>query len=280
MPTMLALLEENGVMDNFRRLTGKKNVPRRGPLYTDSDIYKWMEAAAWALHNHDNPQLQADIDRLTAEIGAAQEPSGYLNTYWVEDRAKDRFQKMQSGHELYCLGHLLQAGIAYYRATGKRNLLDIGVRFVDYLERDFGPGKRPLLTGHPELELALAELYRTTGERKYLDQAKYFCHIRGRPETHKLRGAYQQDDKPIVEQTEALGHSVRAGYFYSGVADVAAALAVDRSGNVIVAGDVQGATPHRYFSCKYANNGTPLWTNVMAAPGYQGGDGESEGDHE
>src|SRR6202035_1844265 len=106
-------------------------------------------------------------------ILTAQEPSGYVNTYWTEERTSQRFTEMYRSHELYCLGHLLQAGIAYYRATGDRKLLDTGIRFVDYLVANFGPDKRPLLTGHPELELALVELYRTTGNNRYLELARY-----------------------------------------------------------------------------------------------------------
>src|SRR5947209_8106831 len=172
-PVMLDLLEAHGVVDNFRRLSGKKDVPRRGPLYTDSDVYKWMEAVAFVLQSQPEPRLRATFDRLTDEILAAQEPSGYLNTYWSGERAPQRFTEMTRGHELYCLGHLLQAGIAYYRATGDRKLLDGGIRFVNYLEANFGPDKRPLLTGHPELEMALVELYRTTGNRKHLELAGY-----------------------------------------------------------------------------------------------------------
>ncbi len=221
LPTMLALMEENGVVDNFRRLSGKKNVARRGPLYTDSDLYKWMEAAAWTLHIHDDPKLQATIDSLTEEIRAAQEPSGYLNTYWVEERTKDRFQKMQGGHELYCLGHLLQAGVAYYRATGKRNLLDVGVKFVDYLERDFGPAKRPLLTGHPELELALVELYRTTGERKHLELAAYLLSgvERQRLNLKDSEVKYMFSGAPFTGRKQFEGHAVRAMYAATGAGD-------------------------------------------------------------
>jgi DUF1680 family protein len=221
-PTLLELLEQNGVVDNFRRLTGAKNVPRRGPLYTDSDLYKWMEAAAWSLHVKDDPQLRATIERLTGEILAAQEPSGYLNTYFVEERVKDRFQRMQSGHELYCLGHLLQAGIAYYRATGNRKLLEGGMRFVDYLIRDFGPApKKPLLTGHPELELALAELYRTTGQRKYLDLAGYLLSgvERERLNLRDSEVRYMFSGIPFVSRIKFEGHAVRAMYAATGAAD-------------------------------------------------------------
>ncbi len=219
-PTMLQLLEEHGVMDNFRRLTGKKSAPRRGPVYTDSDIYKWIEAVAFVLQSGDDPKLRATVDRLAEEILAAQEPSGYLNTYWVDDHAAQRFKRMESGHELYCLGHLLQAAIAYYRATGNRRLLDGGIRFVDYLTRDFGPGKQPLLTGHPELEMASIELYRTTGEHRYLELAGYLLH--GDGERLKLRPGqyvYMFSGKPFTSRTQLEGHAVRAMYACCGATD-------------------------------------------------------------
>jgi uncharacterized protein len=219
-PSLLALLEENGVVDNFRRLSGRKNVARRGPLYTDSDLYKWMEAVAFVLQSGDNPKLRAQFDQLTDEILAAQEPSGYVNTYFVEDRVPLRFQQMQSGHELYCLGHLLQAAIAYHRATGNRRLLNGALRFVEYLIRDFGQDKRPLLTGHPELELALVELYRTTGDRRHLDLAGYL--LRGDGERLKLSRrdvVYLFSGKPFTERTKLEGHAVRAMYAASGATD-------------------------------------------------------------
>ncbi len=219
-PLMLDLLEQNGIVDNFRRLSGRKTAARRGPLYTDSDIYKWMEAVAFVLQSGDDPTLRATFDRLTDEILAAQEPSGYLNTYWVEERKGDRFRKMEGGHELYCLGHMLQAAIAYYRATGNRRLLDGGIRFADYLCRDFGPAKQPLLTGHPELEMALVELYRTTGERRYLDLAGYLLH--GDGERLKLSArsmSYMFSGKPFTSRTKLEGHAVRAMYACCGAAD-------------------------------------------------------------
>ena len=211
-PTMLTLLEENGIVDNFRRLGEKKNVPRRGPLYTDSDLYKWMEAVAWL----NDPKWNRKFDELTGIILAAQEPSGYLNTYYVEDRAKLRFTEMTRSHELYCLGHLLQAAIAYYRTTGNRRLLDGAVKFVDYIA-----DRRPLLTGHPELEMALVELYRTNGNRKYLDLAGYLLSGVDR-ERLKLRESdvkYMFSGKPFTSRTELEGHAVRAMYASSGAAD-------------------------------------------------------------
>jgi uncharacterized protein len=220
-PSMLDELEQHGVMDNFRRLTGASKAPRRGPLYTDSDIYKWMEAVAFVLQSGDQPALRATVDRLTGEILAAQEPSGYLNTYYVDDRKDKRFTEMYRSHELYCLGHLLQAAIAYYRATGNRKLLDGGIRYVDYLIENFGPAKRPALTGHPEFEMALVELYRTTGERKYLDFAGYFLSGVERERLH-LTGdqvQYLFSGIPFTSRTQFEGHAVRAMYASCGATD-------------------------------------------------------------
>lgn len=219
-PSMLEELEQHGVMDNFRRLTGKQ-APRRGPLYTDSDVYKWIEAAAFALESGDRPELRATVDRLTGEILAAQEPSGYLNTYYVDDRKDKRFSEMYRSHELYCLGHLLQAAIAYYRATGNRTLLDGGIRYADFLAANFGPGKRPALTGHPELEMALVELYRTTGARKYLDFAGYLLSGVERERLHLTdeQVQYLFSGIPFTSRQQFEGHAVRAMYASSGATD-------------------------------------------------------------
>ncbi len=219
-PTMLQLLEEHGVVDNFLRLSGQRNVPRRGPLYTDSDLYKWMEAAAFVLQSADDPKLRAACERLTGIILSAQEPSGYLNTYWSDERTAQRFTEMDRGHELYCLGHMLQGAIAYYRATGDTKLLDGGIRFVDYLVRDFGPAKRPLLTGHPELEMALVELYRTTRDQRYLELAGYLLHGDGeRLRMTKAQYTYNFSGKPFPSRTILEGHAVRAMYACCGATD-------------------------------------------------------------
>ncbi len=219
-PTMLRLLEEHGVADNFRRLSGTKKAERQGPLYTDSDLYKWMEAVAYVLQSEDRQELKATFDRLTGEILAAQEPSGYLNTYYQGDLKAKRFTEMHRGHELYCLGHLLQAAIAYYRATGDRKLLEGGTKFADYLLRDFGPAKRPLLAGHPEIELALVELYRTTGNRDYLNLAGYILHGDGeRLGLTPQQLGYMFSGRPFTGRKIIEGHAVRAGYACSGAAD-------------------------------------------------------------
>ena len=220
-PTLLTELEDHGVVDNFLRLEGKKNVPRRGPLYTDSDIYKWMEAVAFVLQSGDRPKLRAEFERLTGIIAAAQEPSGYLNTYWSGDLAPKRFTEMYRSHELYCMGHLLQAAIAYYRATGDRKLLDVGIRFANYMVENFGPHKRPALTGHPEFEMALVELYRTTGDRRYLEFAGYLLSGVERQRLHLTdeQVEYMFSGEPFTSRTQLEGHAVRAMYASCGATD-------------------------------------------------------------
>src|SRR5260370_21225764 len=162
-PSMLELLEANGRMDNFRRLTGKSSAQQRGPLYSDSDVYKWAEAVRFALQSGNRPESRAETEKIINDIVAAQEPSGYLNTYYQGDRAAIRMQwtstaggrgpsTQETGHELYNLGHMIQGAIAYYRATGDRKLLDAGIRFVDnFLLKNYGPDidKKPIASGHP-----------------------------------------------------------------------------------------------------------------------------------
>jgi DUF1680 family protein len=219
-PTLLELLESHGVVDNFRRLSGRKQVNRRGPLYTDSDIYKWIEGAAYALQWKPDPELRAKVDGVIDDIVAAQEPSGYLNTWFQDERRKDRWKQQYTGHELYCLGHLLQAALAYEQATGDRKLLDAGIRFVNHLINDVVPGGQPLWAGHPEIEMALVELYRAEGDKRYLDLAAYI--LKGDRERMKLSEAqkrYTFSGKPFTERTEMEGHAVRACYASAGATD-------------------------------------------------------------
>ncbi len=220
-PTLLDLMEEHGIVDNFRRLSGHKQVERRGPLYTDSDLYKWMEGVAFVLQSGDNPKLRATLDNLIDEVLAAQEPSGYLNTYWTGELTSKRFTEQDRGHELYCLGHMLQAGIAYYRATGNRKLLDGGIKFANYMVENFGPTKRPALTGHPELEMAMVELYRTTGDRKYLDFAGYLLSgvEKDRLKLTDWMTQYMFSGIPFTSRTQFEGHAVRAMYASCGATD-------------------------------------------------------------
>ncbi|NLH75691.1 MAG: glycoside hydrolase family 127 protein [Acidobacteria bacterium] len=210
--------------------------------FDDSDVYKIIEAASYALATHADPELASYVDGLVAKIAAAQEPDGYLYAArtvggpppqpWL---GKERWSHLYMSHELYNLGHLYEAAAAHYQATKKKNLLDIAVKSADLVAREFGPGKRTNPPGHEEIEIGLVKLYRVTGTRKYLDLAKFFIDARGRTEgrvpfvedpregkEQLLYGEYAQDHKPFVEQTEAVGHAVRAGYLYAGAADVAA----------------------------------------------------------
>ena len=180
-PTMREQLLEHGRMDNFRRLVGKSSEPQKGPMYSDSDIYKWMEAVGFALQTSDMPEVHNQTAAMIKEVVAIAEPSGYINTYYVGDKVPQRMQQhtQEVGHELYNLGHMLQGAIAYYRATGDTTLMDAGAKMVDgFLIPNYGPGdgKNPIVSGHPEIEMSLIELYRTTGRKQYIDLAGYILH--------------------------------------------------------------------------------------------------------
>jgi len=223
-PSMEKLLEANGRMINFLRLVGKSDAAQHGPVYSDSDVYKWTEAAGFALQSGDRPELRAMTDKIIKEVVAVQEPNGYLNTYYVGDHAKDRMspQVQRWGHELYNIGHMIQGAIAYYRATGDRTLLDAGIRFVDdFLLPNFGPGpdKKPILSGHPEIELALIELYRTTGDKRYLELAGYILHGDDRIKLPQDGYVYHFSGIPFTSRTHLEGHAVRAMYACCGATD-------------------------------------------------------------
>ncbi len=223
-PTMREQLEQHGRMDNFRRLVGKSEAPQKGPYYSDSDIYKWTEAAGFALQSRDIPDLRNVTSSMIREIVAVQEPSGYLNTYYVEDRAAQRMlpRSQEVGHELYNLGHMLQGAIAYYRATGDSTLLDAGVKFVDgFLMSNYGPGpdKKPIVSGHPEIEMSLIELYRTTGNRRYVDLAGYILKGDDRIPLEPRQYIYMNSGIPFTSRTKLEGHAVRAMYACCGATD-------------------------------------------------------------
>jgi DUF1680 family protein len=207
--------------------------------FDDSDVYKTIEAASYAMATRADPGLDKVIDGIIDRIAAAQEPDGYLYTArtiggpppvdWLGDK---RWSHLYMSHELYNLGHLYEAAVAHYQATGKTSLLNIATKSADLVTREFGPGKRTNPPGHEEVEIGLAKLYRATGKTKYLDLAKFFVDARGKTAGRLpyrgdsgeqiLYGEYSQDHKPLIEQTEAVGHAVRAGYLYAGAADVAA----------------------------------------------------------
>jgi len=222
-PTMHDLLEANGRMTNFRRLTGKSQGAQSGPVYSDSDVYKWIEAAGFALQSAGRPELRATVEKLIDDVVSAQEPGGYLNTYYVNDHASQRMlpQTQTTGHELYNMGHMLQGAIAYYRATGDRKMLEAGIRFVnEFLIPNYGPEpKKPIVSGHPEIELALIELYRITGDKSQLDLAGYILRGDERIKLPTGRTIYMFSGTPFPSRTRLEGHAVRAMYACCGATD-------------------------------------------------------------
>jgi DUF1680 family protein len=221
LPSQYDHLEQTGRLDNFRRAAGKIDAPFRGVYFNDSDVYKWLEAAAWTLASDPDLELERMVDAAIGEIEDAQQPDGYLNTYFTFEKASERWTDLTHKHELYCAGHLIQAAVAHHRATGSQRLLKVACRFADNICDTFGPeeeGKRLGTDGHEEIEMALVELYRETGDREYLDQAQFFVDVRG----YGLLGGreYHQDHKPFREMREMVGHAVRAVYLNAGAADL------------------------------------------------------------
>src|SRR5262249_15765916 len=161
-------------------------------------------------------------DAIIDQIAAAQQANGYLNTYYTLVKPRERWTNIQHGHELYCAGHLIEAAVAYYQATGKRKLLDVACKLADHIGTVFAPDRRQETSGHEEIELALVKLYRATKEKRYLQQAQFFLDVRGQAKKRRLFGEYHQDHMPVRQQTEVVGHAVRAMYLYCGMADVAA----------------------------------------------------------
>ncbi|MDZ7271363.1 MAG: glycoside hydrolase family 127 protein [candidate division KSB1 bacterium] len=221
--------EQTGRIDNFVKAAGKMPGPFRGIHFDDSDVYKVLEGASYSLAVQPDEKLEQYLDELIAKIAAAQEPDGYLYTARTIDpdnppeaAGPARWVNLKDSHELYNVGHLYEAAVAHFQATGKRTLLDVAIKNAELLVKTFGPHGRHEVPGHQEVEIGLAKLYRVTGEPRYLELAKFFLEQRGKPEGHTLYGKYYQDHLPVLEQHEAVGHAVRAQYMYAGMADVAA----------------------------------------------------------
>ena len=228
-----ALLESAGNLHNLKLAAGTTTGEYRGDLpFLDSDVTKWLEAAAWQLGDTVStpvPGLAEKMNELTALLADAQDDDGYLNSWFQATRPAERFKDLRWGHELYCAGHLIQAAVAHHRTTGATDLLDIARRFADHIDDTFGPGKAiDGICGHAEIETALVELYRETGERRYLDLAGYFVdrHGHGLLNVGDKHGtapgpAYCQDRVPLREAENVEGHAVRQLYLLAGAADVA-----------------------------------------------------------
>jgi DUF1680 family protein len=231
-PYAFKQIEEMGIVDNFAIAGGsKKGGYKGGRQYHDSEFFKVIEGASYTLRLEPDAELERYVAKLADLIAAAQEDDGYLYTWrTVDPRGLDEnrcgktpWSNLSFGHELYNAGHLYEAAIAYYQATGNRTLLDAALKNAELIDKEFGPGRRMGPPGHQEIEIGLCKLYRLTGDERYLKLAKFFLDVRGHQHGgRELYAAKRQDHKPVLEQTEAVGHAVRAGYMYSAMADVAA----------------------------------------------------------
>ncbi|MEN2742637.1 beta-L-arabinofuranosidase domain-containing protein [Microbacterium sp. X-17] len=220
-PHCIERLESTGVLDNFRRLAGESDAPFRGPLFADSDLFKTLEAIGWEAVRGDIAEFEPFVDEAVRLIGAVQEADGYVNTYFQGPRAGERLTDLPQGHELYCLGHLVQAAIAWAHAD-RTDLLDIALRYVELAHDTFGVGARDDIDGHPEIETALVELSRFTGDPRHRELARRMVELRGYRSIGEgqFGGAYYQDLVPVRAAREVTGHAVRQLYLLAGVADL------------------------------------------------------------
>lgn len=228
--------EEEGRMDNFLIAGKQKEGTVKGQMpFDDTDVYKIIEGASNTLISEPNPKLEKLLDSLIGIIKIGQEKDGYLTTWrtinpakppapWVPVIEGKRWESLQISHELYNSGHMIEAAVVHFVATGKRSFLDIAIKNADLLVKTFGDGKDQVrgVPGHQIVETGLVKLFQITKNKAYLNLAKYFLDNRGNPNNHKLYGAYSQDDIPVIQQKEAVGHAVRAVYMYAGMTDIAA----------------------------------------------------------
>jgi DUF1680 family protein len=249
-------LGASGCLDNFRRIVGEAGGSFEGPMFGDSDVYKWLEAASYVLATHEMPGLADRVDETIDLLARAQDDDGYLNTFFMLVQPEKRWTNLNMMHELYCVGHLIEAAVAHHEATGKTTLLEVARRNADHVDDRFGPDAKEGIPGHEGIELALVELYQVTDQRRYLDLAEYFIEARGRDPSPLERefqsdeelggsqfrhagtnvsdlsrrhyldahgeydGRYAQDHTPVREQEAVEGHAVRATYLYAGVAEL------------------------------------------------------------
>lgn len=229
-PLAFSKCEETGRYENFVKAAHPSDTYKvEGFSFDDTDVYKTIEGASYSLQTYPDKKLQKYIDSVLVIVAGAQEPDGYLYTARTMNpkhphnwAGKERWVAVENlSHEFYNLGHMIEGAVAHYQATGKRNFLDIAIKYADCVCREIGngPQQKKYVPGHQIAEMALVKLYMVTGDKKYLDQAKFFLDTRGYT---SRKDAYSQAHKPVVEQDEAVGHAVRAVYMYSGMADVAA----------------------------------------------------------
>lgn len=229
-PLAFSKCEETGRYENFVKAAHPNDTYKvEGFSFDDTDVYKTIEGASYSLQTYPDKKLQKYIDSVLVIVAGAQEPDGYLYTARTMNpkhphnwAGKERWVAVENlSHEFYNLGHMIEGAVAHYQATGKRNFLDIAIKYADCVCREIGngPQQKKYVPGHQIAEMALVKLYMATGDKKYLDQAKFFLDTRGYT---SRKDAYSQAHKPVVEQDEAVGHAVRAVYMYSGMADVAA----------------------------------------------------------
>ncbi|MHB9026414.1 MAG: glycoside hydrolase family 127 protein [Armatimonadota bacterium] len=233
-PYVYEQCKDTGRIDAFR-LNWKPGAEHQPHIFWDSDVAKWLEGACYSLTTHPDPTVAAMVEETVALIAAAQQPDGYLNTYYTTVEPEKRWTNLRDCHELYCAGHLIEAAVAHFQATGSRKLLDALCRYADYIDTVFGvePGKQRGYCGHEEIELALVKLYHATGEERYLRLSRYFVEERGQQPyffVEEARGRGEQPGylmeelqahAPVREQTTPVGHAVRAMYLYSAMADLA-----------------------------------------------------------
>ena len=225
---------ETGRIDNFRKAAGEIPGAHEGLHFNDSDVFKVIEGVALDLQLQPDPALQAEVEAIIGHIAAAQEPDGYLYTARTIDPEQPheyagaaRWSWLVVNHELYNLGHMYEAAVAWAEATGSRSLLDVALRSFELIDSTFGPDALREVPGHQEIELALVKLFRLTGEQRFLDKARFFLDERGHANGRELQSnygipGYMQDHLPVREQREAVGHAVRATYMYAAMTDLAA----------------------------------------------------------
>ncbi len=245
LPAMYRQIVDTGRIEHFRKVARKETGGFEGAWFNDSDVYKFLEACAYALARGKDKKLSGYVDEMVAAIADAQDADGYVNTYIQLEHPTARFKNLNMGHEMYCGGHMIEAGVALFECTGDRRLLDVSVKFADHLYELFGPDKRKGYDGHEEIELALLKLERATKNAKYRELAKLFVERRGTPnspfeaefhdpaamavlpfqkllkEGEPYNGEYYQDHTPIREHTKVVGHAVRAMYLYIAAAELA-----------------------------------------------------------